>query len=450
MKSKSLFLILFFQFFISCSSYEKYKNNLDFYNDPDLFHRSMQKLTDIIVYDIFSPPVASRIYVYPSVAAYEVLINDYPNYESLSGKINGLNSIPKPDFNKEYSFPIASIYAFISVGKDLIFSENKINSFQEELLNEFQQNGVPKDVLNRSKEYGLEVANHIKKWYDEDNYKETRSFPKYTIQRDIKESWKPTPPDYMEGIEPHWNKIRTLVVDSSNQFMIEPPPEFSLEKNSKFYKDLLEVYEIGNNLTEEQKNMASFWDCNPYVSHHKGHAMFATKKITPGGHWIGITKIVSKKADLNLMETIYTYTMVSIGLFDAFIICWDEKWRSILIRPETVINKYLDDDWIPFLQTPPFPEYTSGHSVISRSAAHILTHILGDNFEFLDTTEEAYGLPSRKFRSFFHASEEAAISRIYGGIHYMPAITYGVEQGEKVGDYVVQNLNLSNNLISTK
>jgi len=294
------------------------------------------------------------------------------------------------------------------------------------------------------------VANHIKKWYDEDNYKQTRSFPKYTIQRDIKESWKPTPPDYMEGIEPHWNKIRTLVVDSSNQFMIEPPPEFSLEKNSKFYKDLLEVYEIGNNLTEEQKNMASFWDCNPYVSHHKGHAMFATKKITPGGHWIGITKIVSKKADLNLMETIYTYTMVSIGLFDAFIICWDEKWRSILIRPETVINKYLDDDWIPFLQTPPFPEYTSGHSVISRSAAHILTHILGDNFEFLDTTEEAYGLPSRKFRSFFHASEEAAISRIYGGIHYMPAITYGVEQGEKVGDYVVQNLNLSNNLISTK
>ena len=178
--------------------------------------------------------------------------------------------------------------------------------------------------------------------------------------------------------------------------------------------------------------------------------MFATKKITPGGHWIGITKIVSKKADLNLMETIYTYTMVSIGLFDAFIICWDEKWRSILIRPETVINKYLDDEWIPFLQTPPFPEYTSGHSVISRSAAHILTHILGDNFEFLDTTEEAYGLPSRKFRSFFHASEEAAISRIYGGIHYMPAITFGVEQGEKVGDYVVQNLNLSNNLISTK
>ena len=85
----------------------------------------------------------------------------------------------------------------------------------------------------------------------------------------------------MEGIEPHWNKIRTLVIDSSNQFVIKPPPEFSLDKNPEFYKDLLEVYEIGNNLSEEQKEIASFWDCNPYVSHHKGHAMFATKKNNP-------------------------------------------------------------------------------------------------------------------------------------------------------------------------
>ena len=450
MKIKTVFIILFFQFFISCSSYEEYKSNVNFYNNPDLFHRSMQKLTDIIVYDIFSPPVASRIYVYPSIAAYEVLINDYPNYKSLAGQINGLNSIPKPDFNKEYSFPIASIYAFINVGKDLIFSENKILSFQEELFDEFQEKGVPRDILERSMDYGLLVADHIKMWYAKDNYKQTRSFPKYTIQRDDEESWKPTPPDYMEGIEPHWNKIRTLVVDSSNQFMIKPPPEFSLDKNSIFFKDLIEVYEIGNNLSDEEKEIASFWDCNPYVSHHKGHAMFATKKITPGGHWIGITKIVSKKAKLNLMETIYTYTMVSIGLFDAFIICWDEKWRSILVRPETVINQHLDEDWMPFLQTPPFPEYTSGHSVISTAAANILTHILGNDFEFLDTTEEIYGLPARNFRSFLHASEEAAISRIYGGIHYMPAITYGVEQGEKVGYYVLNNINLKNKLISKK
>ena len=443
------FLLIFF-FFSSCSSYEEYKNNLNAYEDPNLFHESMQKLTDVIVYDIFSPPVASRIYVYPTIAAYEVLINDYSKYKSFAGQLNGLNDVPKPDLNKEYSFPVASLHAFITIGKDLIFSENKINEFQKDIFKKLKEKGIPKDIYDRSIAYGDEVANHIKKWYNEDNYKQTRSFPKYTIQRDDEESWKPTPPDYMEGIEPHWNKIRTLVIDSSNQFIITPPPKFSLDKTSKFYKDLIEVYEIGNNLTDEQKDVASFWDCNPYVSHHRGHAMFATKKITPGGHWIGITKIASKKAELNLMETIHTYSMVSIGLFDAFIVCWDEKWRSILVRPETLINQYIDEDWIPLLQTPPFPEYTSGHSVISRSAANILTFLLGNNFEFLDTTEEIYGLKARKFDSFIQASDEAAISRIWGGIHYMPAITYGVDQGDKVGNFVIENLDLTQNIISKK
>ena len=352
--------------------------------------------------------------------------------------------------NKEYSFPVASLHAFITIGKDLIFSENKINEFQKDIFKKLKEKGIPKDIYDRSIAYGDEVANHIKKWYDDDNYKQTRSFPKYTIQRHDEESWKPTPPDYMEGIEPHWNKIRTLVLDSSNQFIIKPPPKFSLNKTSQFYKDLVEVYEVGNNLTDEQKEVASFWDCNPYVSHHRGHAMFATKKITPGGHWIGITKIASKKAELNLMETIHTYSIVSIGLFDAFIVCWDEKWRSILVRPETLINQYIDEDWIPLLQTPPFPEYTSGHSVISRSAANILTFLLGDNFEFLDTTEEVYGLPARRFDSFVQASDEAAISRLWGGIHYMPAITYGVDQGDKVGNFIIENLDLTQNIISNK
>ncbi len=448
---KNIYLLSIILVLNSCDSDERYLIKL---NDASLFNDTMQILTDVVVYDIFSPPVASRVYVYPTIAAYSIMQKTYPNkYNSLEYQLSDfkeISSYEDPDVIPNLS----AIHAFLIVGKALIFSENKIDEYMNNLYDELRSLGLPKRKLSKSKEYGELVASEILKWADDDFYKQTRTFPKYTIQQGDK-FWKPTPPDYMEGIEPHWNKIRPMVIPSTDIFNPPPPLDINMSKNSSFYNELMEVYRIGRQVNEdnndsEEAKIAAFWDCNPYVSHHKGHAMFATKKITPGGHWIGITKIVSKKADLNLMETIYTYTMVSIGLFDAFIICWDEKWRSILIRPETVINKYLDDDWIPFLQTPPFPEYTSGHSVISRSAAHILTHILGDNFEFLDTTEEAYGLPSRKFRSFFHASEEAAISRIYGGIHYMPAITYGVEQGEKVGDYVVQNLNLSNNLISTK
>ena len=168
--------------------------------------------------------------------------------------------------------------------------------------------------------------------------------------------------------------------------------------------------------------------------------MFATKKITPGGHWIGITAIATRVASSTFDEAVNAYTNVSIALFDAFISCWDEKWKTIVVRPETLINKYIDEEWLPALQTPPFPEYTSGHSVISRAAALVLTDIYGDDFKFNDTSEVEYGLPARKFNSFIHASDEAAISRLYGGIHYMMAIEEGVSQGQKVGNYVVEKI----------
>ena len=270
-------------------------------------------------------------------------------------------------------------------------------------------------------------------------YSQTRTFPKYSILEGDR-FWKPTPPDYMDGIEPHWPKIRTMVLDSSNQFPPKDPIPFNLKKGSSFHKQLMEVYQVTNSLTEEQTNIAKFWDCNPYVSHHKGHAMFATKKITPGGHWIGITAVATRKAKSSFEDTINAYVNVSIALFDAFISCWDEKWETLVVRPETLINQYYDEEWLPLLQTPPFPEYTSGHSVISRAAALTLTDLFGENFDFVDTTEVSYGLPTRSYKSFIDASEEAAISRLYGGIHYMMAITEGVAQGQNVGDFIVKNI----------
>lgn len=407
--------------------------------DSELYHSSVKQLTDVIVYDIFSPPVASRVYAYPNIAAYEALIPGYPEYQSFSGQLSGLELPPQPDKTKEYSFEIASLEAFIRVGKTFIFSEDRMEQYEEKLWKKVKESGIPDDVFERSVKYGEQVADHILAWANTDNYKQTRTFPKYTIKSDV-DAWKPTPPDYMEGIEPSWNKIRTFVIDSATQFIPPPPTPFDMNKDSQFYKELLVVYETGVNLDENQEAIAKFWDCNPFVTHHAGHAMFATKKITPGGHWMGITAITTRKSQSNFVETVEAYAKVSISLFDAFISCWDEKWRSILIRPETVINEHLDQDWVPLLQTPPFPEYTSGHSVISTAAAITLTDLFGEKFSFLDTSEVEYGLPPRSFNSFMEASSEAAISRLYGGIHYMPAIDNGVIQGREVGNYIVGKL----------
>ena len=155
--------------------------------------------------------------------------------------------------------------------------------------------------------------------------------------------------------------------------MPEAPTKFDLEKESQFYRELIEVYDVGNDLTKEQEEIAQFWDCNPYVSHQKAHVMFATKKITPGGHWVGITLIASESSGVNHVESVEVMARVTIAMADAFINCWDAKYKTALVRPETLINKFLDEEWEPLLQTPPFPEYTSGHSVVSGAASVVLT-----------------------------------------------------------------------------
>lgn len=424
---------------LNCSSDETdlvYKEKLQ---NPEFFQSAMQNLTDIVVYDIFSPPVASRVYLYPTIAAYEVVRQASPQeFNSLVGQVKGLTPLPIPT-NENVDFNLAAIYTFNIVGKALIFSEDKMEKFELDFAKKIKAIKVPRRVDKASKEYAVQAANAIKEWASKDMYSQTRTFPKYTIQ-EKNQFWKPTPPDYMDGIEPHWKEIRTMVLDSSNQFAPKPPLAFDLTKGSPFQKQLWEVFEVINNLDENRIEIAKFWDCNPYVTHHRGHAMFATKKITPGGHWIGITAIATRQAKSSFVETINAYTNVSIALFDAFISCWDEKWNTLIVRPETLINEHYDEEWLPLLQTPPFPEYTSGHSVISRAAAVTLTDLYGEGFSFTDTTEVAYGLGKREYTSFIHASEEAAISRFYGGIHYMMAIEEGVAQGQAVGEYIVNRL----------
>ncbi|MDQ4079402.1 MAG: vanadium-dependent haloperoxidase, partial [Gemmatimonadota bacterium] len=262
---------------------------------------------------------------------------------------------------------------------------------------------------------------------------------KYEVTNELGR-WVPTPPGYMDAVEPHWARVRPFVIDSANQFRPKPPHRFDMTPGSPFFLQVKEVYDAGRQLTDEQRAIAAFWDCNPYVMNVRGHAMYATKKVSPGGHWMGITALASRKAGASLMQTAEAYARTAIALHDGFISAWEEKFRSNVVRPETMINAHLDETWQPLLQTPPFPEYPSGHSVISMAAATVLTDQFGDNFAFADSTEMEYGLPVRSFPSFNAAAAEAAISRLYGGIHYRMAIEQGITQGRGVGQLVVRNI----------
>ena len=410
---------------------------------PDSYHASVDKVTDIMIHDIFSPPVTSRVFAYPNVAAYEILVQKDTTYASLVHTANGLNSIPKIGENPNINANVAALIAHMEVSKMLLFSKEKLDVLKDSLYQKWQQ--INEKEFLASQSYALKVVSQVKEWMDADQYIQTRTMPKYTVAISDASRWQPTPPAYMDAIEPHWNKIRPFLLQSADQFKPLPHPKFSLEKDSDFYKELLEVYAISNRISakgdqSEEVAIAQFWDCNPYVSVTRGHFMFATKKITPGAHWIGIVKIASKKTNANLMETVNAYTKTSLAIADAFISCWDEKYNTNLIRPETLIHQNMDPDWLPILQTPPFPEYTSGHSVVSGAASVVLTALFGDDFAFDDTTELQFGLPVRSFSSFYDASSEAAISRMYGGIHYRAAVDNGLEQGKNLGHFIVQKV----------
>jgi membrane-associated phospholipid phosphatase len=409
--------------------------------DAEALHAAMHQLSGVMVYDIFSPPQASRVYAYATVAAYETLRSGHPGYRSLAGQLNGLTPVPAPDPTAEYSLPLASVHAFMSVGRQLTFSRARMDSLRSAMDERFRGVLSPA-VYERSVAYGDTVAKHVLAWASKDHFLQTRGYPKYTVSSTLGR-WVPTPPAYMDAVEANWRVLRPFVMDSGSQFVPKVPPPFDTTKGSAYMRMVSEVLETSRHLTDEQRAIAAFWDCNPYVMHVQGHTMFATKKITPGGHWMGIVAIASRNADADIMRSSEAYARTALAMADAFIATWDEKYRSNVARPETMINAYLDEAWEPVLQTPPFPEYPSGHSVVSTAAATALTQLYGSSAAFVDSSEVEFGLPARRFPSFEAAAAEAAISRLYAGIHYRPAIEEGAVLGRKVGALVVSRVTTS-------
>jgi hypothetical protein len=402
----------------------------------DALQESMNRLTEVIVHDIFSPPVSSRIYAYTSIAAYEAMEPSNKEYAGFSGNLNGLQ-LTKPRCTYRINFPLAGITAFFETAKAFTFSEQRIADHYDSVVLKYFSD-IPQKQFEKSIAYGKNIAQQIINWSKTDNYAQTRTFERYTHVK-LPGSWEPTPPDYADAVEPYWGLLRPFLLDSAAQCQPPPPTEFSTLSRSQFYEEALAVYLAGKSLNAEQKEIVLFWDDNPAVVKTQGHLTYLEKKPTPAGHWMGITGIAIDTKEATMMSAAQAYALVSIALADGFISCWHEKYMRNTIRPETFINQYIDEQWKPFLQTPPFPEYTSGHSVISHAAATVLTKLFGE-FSYADSVSYYYGIKPRKFSNFMQAAGEASISRFYGGIHFMPALDNGRRQGMSIGNYILEKL----------
>jgi len=413
------------------------------FDNPDTYCKTVHELNSVVMGNNFSPLVASRNYVYAAVAAYEVIAGAYPEqYNSLAGQVKDLTIIPKPGPGKKINAGFASILAFWKLGMAVTFSDNGTKNYVDSIKRLAKEHGMPDDIYNNSLAYADTVGNAIIAWSKKDHYKETRGKAEYTVYPDSPQRWVPTPPAYSPAAEPHWNEIRVMAIDSVNQFL--PPPAYRFDvtdSTSAYYKEVKLIQHTGDSLAPEQAWIADFWDDNPFKLNVSGHLMFGTKKFSPPGHWMGIVGIAAKKAGADYNTTVYAFAKTGIAFFDAFIQCWNIKYRYNTVRPETVINRYFDANWRPHLQTPPFPEYTCGHCYISASSAEALTSIFGD-MPYSDTTETEFGIAARPYRSFRDAANEVKMSRFYGGIHFHYSVMISHDMGQKVGDFIVEKLHM--------
>ena len=407
--------------------------------NTEVLHQNQDQLTQIIIYDVFTPPVASRIYAYTSLASYEAIRFITPGNPSLVEKMKGFEKMPEPEKDKKYNYTLAASKAFFTVTHKVVFSLDSLKNYEINLFDAFKENISDDSVYQRSIDFGTKVGETILKRAMADNYLKSRSKPKF-LGSNEPGKWRPTQPDYLDGVEWCWNTMKPLLMDSASQFFPGPPPAYSTDSNSVFFKAVKEVYSINKNITEEQKVIAKFWDDNPFVIEHSGHLMFGSKKITPGGHWMGIASIAARQTNADVIKTAKTYALTAVALFEGFISCWDVKYKWSYVRPVTVIDEYIEKTWSPLLQTPPFPEYTSGHSTITASAATVLTKLYGDNFSYNDTSDLRYIGMQRKFNSFLQAADESSVSRLYGGIHYRLSVDTGALYGRKVGNFIIEKL----------
>ncbi len=412
------------------------KKHLPTYLDvqPAIFSLSM-----VMMHDVVNPPAASRFYAYAMLGAYEIVSQNNKTIPVLSTLLKNYKSTPFNTTSKKYDYRIAAVYCILETGKRMLPSGFMLQKQEDEFLQKLKKNRISKSIIDESVTVANLVAGEIVGYARTDGYGKLSAKLRYTPLKG-EGYWYPTPPAYMEAVEPNWKTIRPMLIDSCNQFPPAPPIAFSKDSNTVFYKMAKEVYDISKGPTNDQLQIASFWDCNPFVVATSGHMSLGFKKISPGGHWMNIAGIASKKAGLGFDQSMVLHTVLSATIMDAFISCWDEKYRSNRIRPEAFINKYIDINWLPILQTPPFPEYTSGHSVISTASAEVLSYMLGDQFSYTDNTEDMFEIPARTFASFREAADEAAISRLYGGIHYRDAIVNGQQQGKAVGKKIVEKI----------
>ena len=383
----------------------------------------------------FSPPVAARAFAYTGLTLYESVRPGMPGYKSMAGQVNRLTvgMLPQAE-DKKYHWGAVANAALATIIRDCYNNASQenltaIDELENRFTNQVFKAETTREMLERSVAYGKRVGEAMVAYAKSDNQGACydNNFPESYVPPTGKGLWEPTPPAYQKALQPFWGEVRPFLSKNVTETLPPPPPAFSTDTTSVFWQETMEVYSTVQNLTDEQRVIADFWSDDP------------GKTATPPGHSIAILKQILENEEANLALAAEAFAKMGMGVHDAFVSCWHAKFVYNLVRPITVIHQYVDQEFAIPLTTPPFPEYPSGHSVQSGATAQILSNLFGAYYAFTDPTHESRSDidgRARSFSSFDDFAEEAAISRLYGGIHYRSAIELGVLQGKEIGSNI--------------
>jgi membrane-associated phospholipid phosphatase len=450
--------------------------------DPQLVAQWLRTSLSFVRSERIGPPVAARISAYASLALYEGYAADSRSVlRSLGGQLNGLATLPSPAGPADGAIVAAEAERVVldSLFRDGYPSTRRtIDSLAAAQIAAREALGARGALRDRSIAHAHKLAAALLDWAANDGFFATRdrqwvaakgrgvwvntvTTDQYVPQllsgqSDIVLTGNPgsaldperasarsvftnrpkaarkgnTLPSFnpLKPTEPYWGTLRTFVIRDGDECEPPPPPDYSEKRGSPFWTVAKEFYDSVQTLTPAKREIALFWADNPVATG------------TPGFHWVSVVNQMIARRHLTADEAAEVYALTSIAIADAFVGCWKEKYRSMVVRPVTYVQRVFNPKWVTLFATPPFPEYPSGHSTLSAAAAHVLGKVLGDTIPFVDSTQVDIGFAPRPFKSFSAARDEVAISRVYGGIHYVQSVMLGLKQGECIGERVLNRL----------
>jgi hypothetical protein len=365
-------------------------------------------------------PIIARTFGYMGLALYESVVPGMPSHQSIQSQLNQLSALPQVDYSRKYYYPGCANAALANMVHHMFGNASAAQNFTidslENVFNTLFKSTVPKPVFDRSISFGQDISNAIYKWSTSDGGDQAylNPFPSTYTPPVGPGLWVPQPGQF--ALLPYWGNNRTFITGVTKNTQPPPPPPYSTNPASKFYKDQLEVYNESINQDPEHRTIALYWAALP-----------------PPCVSISILSSVLTNRGSNLAAAAEAYCKIGIATSDAHVSCYKTKYKYTQERPITFIQANFNPTWVPLIPTPPFPDYTSAHSVQTGACARVLADIFGNNTTFTDYSINDLGFTPRTFNKFSDYAKEVGLSRIYGGIHTRASDFVGLAQGDLVG-----------------